>query len=907
MRRYILLLSGLLLSLMTLTVAAQENLSPQGCRRGTPRPESMYLSRGASKDRTPGGNFYHGERHQLTVLVAFNDRSFAGDKDATLVQWNKIFNAEKLTEEPFKGSVHDYFLDQSYGEFNVVFDLTYVQVGDDAKKYASTYSDDENSQYLVQDIMEILKQDPDIDWGKYDWNGDGYINQLLIIYAGQGMNDYNPTEYTEMIWAHQWWMSEHLKDNQEDVYCEPIPVSSGGKDYLVDCYCALAEMGENNTYSTFGTICHEYTHCFGFPDFYYNGVKTLDQWDLMDSGNFNAGGFIPPGYSAHERWVMGWLTPIELKEETTITDMPALTDEGRAYLVRNDGYENEYYIVENRQPKGWDAGLPGSGILVFHIDYDPAVWASSSVYTNTEDIMRYDLFHANEKYDEGGDAGWAYPYQDNDKLTNTSIPTAILNKKNSKGTYYMSKPITNMEVTDGLASFDFTVSPISTGLATPPESATVEKWYTVSGELNVNTSSGTQTRKPTIQVAIDGTDIYIQGLAFWFEKGWIKGTISGNTATFANGQLVGEDEIDSEYICGTNDQQTLTDIVFEYDAEKGILAAVTAFIIESNTTTSVNPYCYWTKPTFSRTEPIDSRLVVAPENLVTEEWAINAKDTYDDPVSGYLNIGFDGNDVYLQGLCAELPKAWIKGTLDGTTITFAGDQYLGVYDGGQFFYYEFFLCHEGATFTYDAAAGKLTAEGEIYIYTGGSNLKADVYINPVISKVVEKAATPAMPDISEIYDSFTGPIVFFTIPTVDVNGDAMASSKLEFQFLKEVDQEITPVTFSPDNYLNLPVPMDIIPYGFTDDADFFDIYIYFKQPDFNTWKKIGLQAIYNGAGECHKSDIFWMENPFFTNGISEVMPDMKSDKTLIFNLAGQRLTAPRKGLNIINGKKVMVK
>jgi M6 family metalloprotease-like protein len=695
--------------------------------------------------------------------VAFNDRLFAGDKDATLVQWNKIFNAEKLTEEPFKGSVHDYFLDQSYGEFNVVFDLTYVQVGDDAKKYASTYSDDENSQYLVQDIMEILKQDPDIDWGKYDWNGDGYINQLLIVYAGQGMNDYNTTEYTEMIWAHQWWMSEHLKDNQEDVYCEPIPVSSGGKDYLVDCYCALPEMGKNNTYSTFGTICHEYTHCFGFPDFYYNGVKTLDQWDLMDSGNFNAGGFIPPGYSAHERWVMGWLTPIELKEETTITDMPALTDEGRAYLVRNDGYENEYYIVENRQPKGWDAGLPGSGILVFHIDYDPAVWASSSVYTNTEDIMRYDLFHANEKYDEGGDAGWAYPYQDNDKLTNTSTPAATLYHNNSDGTNRMSKPITNMKVTDGLASFDFMVVPNPPGLMTPPE------------------------------------------------------------------------------------------------------------------------------------------------NLVTEEWAISAKDTYDDPVSGYLNIGFDGNDVYLQGLCAELPKAWIKGTLDGTTITFAGDQYLGVYDGGQFFYYEFFLCHEGATFTYDAAAGKLTAEGEIYIYTGGSNLKADVYINPVISKVVEKAATPAMPDISEIYDSFTGPIVFFTIPTVDVNGDAMASSKLEFQFLKEVDQEITPVTFSPDNYLNLPVPMDIIPYGFTDDADFFDIYIYFKQPDFNTWKKIGLQAIYNGAGECHKSDIFWMENPFFTNGISEVMPDMKSDKTLIFNLAGQRLTAPRKGLNIINGKKVMVK
>ena len=100
-----LLLSGLLLSLITLTVAAQENLSSQGCRRGTPRPKSMQLRRGGDESRTPGGNFYHGVRHQLTVLVAFNDRSFVGDKDATLEQWNKIFNAEKLTEEPFKGLI----------------------------------------------------------------------------------------------------------------------------------------------------------------------------------------------------------------------------------------------------------------------------------------------------------------------------------------------------------------------------------------------------------------------------------------------------------------------------------------------------------------------------------------------------------------------------------------------------------------------------------------------------------------------------------------------------------------------------------------------------------------------------------------------------------------------------------
>jgi M6 family metalloprotease-like protein len=458
MRNYRLIITGLLLSLVTLTAVAQENLSPQGCRRGTPRPQSVHFRSGGSEGRTPGGDFYHGERHQLTVLVAFNDRPFVGDEAATLEQWNKIFNTENLTEEPFKGSVHDYFIDQSYGEFNVIFDLVYVQVSGDAEKYASTYSHDEKSQYLVQDVMDILKRDSQIDWGKYDWNGDGYVNQLLIIFAGHGMND---SSEPNLIWPHQWWMSNRLKDMQQGVYCDPIPVSYDGNDYLVDCYCALAELKKDDSYGTFGTICHEYTHCFGFPDFYYYSGKPLQGWDLMDSGNYNGDGFQPASYSAHERWLMGWLTPIELKETTSIVDMPALADEGKAYLIRNDGHENEYYIVENRQPLDWDASLPGSGIVVFHIDYDPSIWTNTNTYTNSADIKRYSMFYANDQMNPYTE--WPYPYQENNSLTNTSTPAATLNHDNSDGTKFMSKPITDMTVTDGLASFNITV-PTTTGM-----------------------------------------------------------------------------------------------------------------------------------------------------------------------------------------------------------------------------------------------------------------------------------------------------------------------------------------------------------------------------------------------------------------------------------------------------------
>ena len=390
--KHIRLLLLCMMLLCMITAVAQEIVSSQVCRRGTPREQSSLFRRTDDKQRIPGGDYYHGERHQLTILVNFNDRQFQDGQSAALEKWNKIFNAENYHEGSFVGSVHDYFMDQSYGKFNLTFDLEYIQVSGNAERYASNAYDDENSQFLVDDIVDELKK-RDIDWAKYDWNDDGYINQLLIIYPGYGMNE---SKDSNLIWPHQWWMSEHLKEQKKGSYRTPLTVTDGNKNYQIDCYCALNELSTRADHTPFGTICHEYTHCFGMPDFYSGSVKGLvGNWDLMGSGNYNGKGYVPAGF------------------------------------------------------------------LVFHIDYDPSVWTSTTSAPNSYFMRRYELFYANNSPSLFSE--WAYPYGETNQLTNTSTPAAKLNNLNIDGSRLMSKPITDMTVAGGLASFSF-IMPSTTGV-----------------------------------------------------------------------------------------------------------------------------------------------------------------------------------------------------------------------------------------------------------------------------------------------------------------------------------------------------------------------------------------------------------------------------------------------------------
>lgn len=480
---------SLLAMLATMATWADDTFIQRNCRQGN-------LAVGSTCHRASNQLFstdsYQGKRRQLVVFASFADRTFNNpNPDDVLMTWDPVFNEEGYHENSYVGSVHDYFYDQSYGQFDLSFDLQYVELSEPCRKYRSTNDDDENSKYLVCDIVDTLLT-RSIDWNAYDWNGDGYINQLLIIYAGLGMGAGGDSN---SIWPHQWWLSKHAD-------CEPRMVSDGTQQYFVDAYACVQEKINNS--STFGNICHEYSHCLGLPDFYYGDSSFLYDWDLMDRGNYNGNGYRPCGYSAHERMFMGWLKPIELTQYTTVSDMQPLDISQQAYIIYNDSHPDEYYTIENRQKERWDESLPGNGIIVFHVNYNESMWKYGTPNSNSR--KNYMIFPANNNTSRSTLKNWGYPYLENDSLTNTSKPASTLYNQNVDGTLLMSKPITEMSVVDGVASFSFMADTMLLGVESLQQDERLSGYtvlYTLGPVAIVRCEDGTVKK-----VAIPKTKVY---------------------------------------------------------------------------------------------------------------------------------------------------------------------------------------------------------------------------------------------------------------------------------------------------------------------------------------------------------------------------------------------------------------
>ena len=394
---------------------------------------------------------YTGKKKGLILLVDFTNKKFEDDHTPEL--YNDIANKVGFQSDlGFVGSVKDYFLAQSGGLFELDFDVigpltmpkTYGYYG------ANTQGNDTNPGLMIATACEMA--DEYVDFKDYDWDGDGEVDQVFIIFAGLGEaagGDVNT------IWPHEW----HLQYND---YGKTLKLD----DVIIDTYACgpeLTVVKKQTVIEGIGTICHEFTHCLGIPDVYdtsYGGGYGMGAWDLMSSGSYNGNSYIPAGFTSYEKMYCGWKQPIELKNDTTITDMKPLSEGGESYIIYNDANKNEYYLLENRQKTGWDAAIPGNGLLVIHVDYDPICWQYNFVNNYTShpeynDHERLTVIAADNNRNTSDAATDVYPYKDKDSLTNNSLPRAELYSLNPDGIHYTSKPITNIKQENGLVSFVF--------------------------------------------------------------------------------------------------------------------------------------------------------------------------------------------------------------------------------------------------------------------------------------------------------------------------------------------------------------------------------------------------------------------------------------------------------------------
>ena len=345
-----------------------------------------------------------------------------------------------------------YFQDQSRGRFSPQFDiLGPVQLPQNRAYYGTNkrvYGEDCDQQ-LGTMIYDACQRLPDVDFSQYDNDGDGYVDVVVVLYAGVG--EAQAYRYVpESVWPCQWTMQESY-----DWGCSTIgPFVQNG--VTIDKYAVFNELEGSTDASTsidgVGTFCHEFGHCLGLPDFYPTNGGTgfgMGNWDIMDNGCYLSNGHRPAGYTSYERHFMGWMDLIDPEPNTQYTLAPLNTDEGTAVKVTNDANSNEYYLLEYRTKTEWDAFLPGQGIMIIHVDYNKTAWDNNTP-NNLSTHQRMTLIPADNalnNYTQGGDL---WPNGTTNALTNTSTPAA---KVFTGG--YMNKPLTDMLIADDRSTASF--------------------------------------------------------------------------------------------------------------------------------------------------------------------------------------------------------------------------------------------------------------------------------------------------------------------------------------------------------------------------------------------------------------------------------------------------------------------
>lgn len=411
-----------------------------------------------------------GDKKGIIILVNFKDVKFT----ATQADFNNLANTQNYVSGNYKGSMYDYFFAQSDGQFRLTFDVVGPYTVSNNCAYYGGNDANGNDLHPAEMVIEALKSaDQDVNYADYDWDGDGEVEQVYVVYAGKGAADGGAAN---TIWPHEY-----------DLYSAAYYGDGAGRQKLDEVWintyaCGGEQNGLTGETAGIGTMCHEFSHCLGYPDFYdtdYSGGQGMGDWDLMCGGSYNDDGYQPAGYTSYERWVAGWKTPVELVNTQTISNMAALQNGGSSYIIYNNANNNEYYLLENRQKTGWDSSLPGAGLLILHVDYSSSDWSNNTpnddpshqrmTWIPADNQYQYEMYNGSKYYTTDGMKNDPFPYGSVNAFGKNTTPAATLFNNNSDGTKYLDSSVENItQNADGTISFDFVgISNVATPTFSP--------------------------------------------------------------------------------------------------------------------------------------------------------------------------------------------------------------------------------------------------------------------------------------------------------------------------------------------------------------------------------------------------------------------------------------------------------